>query len=155
MTEYRDSLPKTDAEIDRIRERARSGGLHAQERLINYDNSALDVKAAATRLGVTPETLEEMRCRQEVLSVEWQGDLLAATLRERLYPAWQFLEGGGILPGLAKVLQTLERSSWEKLAFLLSPSLRLNGSSPLEALKNDRLDVVISAAVADGEQGAD
>jgi hypothetical protein len=151
MTTSNVSPPKasslTEAEIDKIRERAREGGLRAQERLINYGTGALDVKAAATRRGVTPETLEDMGRRQEVLSVEWQG--------EHLYPAWQFLEGGGILPGLAKVLQTLERSSWGKLAFLLSPSLRLNGSSPLEELKNGRLDVVTSAAVADAEQGAD
>jgi hypothetical protein len=55
------------------------------------------------------------------------------------FPVWQFAPRGGILPGLREVLDILSRQiqtdDLAAVTFLLNPTMRLGGISPLEALR--------------------
>ena len=70
------------------------------------------------------------------------------------YSAWQFGESGTLL-GLESVLKALsDHDAWMQLAFFIAPNPRLDGRAPYQALAEGRLEAVLIAAQAYGEQGA-
>lgn len=86
---------------------------------------ALDVKAAADRLGVSAASVHEM-----VVA----GDLAALRLGGvwRL-PAWQF-GADGLLPGLSELLANWPDSFLSLSVWAGTPSARLQGRTPAQAL---------------------
>jgi hypothetical protein len=86
---------------------------------------ALDVKAAADRLGVSPASVHEM-----VVA----GDLAALRLGGvwRL-PAWQF-SADGLLPGVNDLLASWPGSFLRLSVWACTPSARLQGHTPAQAL---------------------
>jgi len=95
---------------------------------------ALDVKAAADRLGVSPATVHEMAVA---------GDLAALRLGGvwRL-PAWQF-RAKRLLPGLSDLLASWPGSLLSLSVWACTPSPALQGRTPAQALtENDRHDAI-------------
>lgn len=86
---------------------------------------ALDVKAAAERLGVSSATVDEMVHR---------GDLVAVRLGGAwLLPAWQF-NAGGVLHGIPHVLESWTGTTVSLSMWARTPSGELRGRTPAEAL---------------------
>jgi hypothetical protein len=68
------------------------------------------------------------------------------------FPLWQFLPQGsdGVLPGFPQVLKALQLSDFAKLSWLVRPNPYLEGSTPVEALKNGLVEQVFQEAKAAG-----
>ena len=127
---------------------ARVRGLRAKERLLAAEGGTLSAGEVARQLGISRQAVDK---RRRV------GHLIAVTLGRRGYafPAWQLEAGGGLLPGLDRVLAALrDHDPWMQLAFMLTPNARLEGETPLAALRREALPAVLDAARAFGEQGA-
>jgi excisionase family DNA binding protein len=91
---------------------------------------ALDIKAAADRIGVSPATVAEMVHNRELVAVRLGGAWR--------FPAWQF-STGGVLPGVRGVLEEWPGSTVSLSVWACSPSQELYGRTPAQALE-DRLD---------------
>ncbi len=86
--------------------------------------------------------------RQAVDARRKAGKLLALTTgnRKYLYPLWQ-VRDGQVLPGLEQVLDTLgEFGPWPQAQFMMEPNIWLNWDTPLNRLRSDDLNSVLSAA---------
>ena len=68
-------------------------------------------------------------------------------------PAARQFTSDGIVEGLAVILEAMPmRDDWMRLEWLLVPDDALEGLSPLEALKEGRIDDVIDVARAQGAE---
>jgi hypothetical protein len=96
---------------------------------------------AADRLGVEP---------RYVLELASQGSLIGVPYRSnRYYPDFQFVGSAEILPGLWPTLRALPFTNpWRRLEWLLTPLGALAGITPLEALRDGRVDDVRMIAAA-------
>ena len=77
------------------------------------------------------------------------GRLLALRVGSQwLFPRWQFAEDapGGVLPGLEEVLHHLHLSAPGAAFWLLQPSERLGGASPIQLLRQHFPEPVIQLA---------
>lgn len=93
--------------------------------------------------------------RQAVDKRRAANQLLALTQGRRgySYPSFQFYEGT-TLKGLTEVLEKLSAlDPWMQLNFFTSQNERLGGT-PIDALREGRLDAVVRLASGYGEQGA-
>ena len=94
---------------------------------------ALDVKAAAERLGVSRAAVDEMVRSGELVAVRMGGVWLL--------PAWQF-SADGVLPGVRCVLQSWPGSCISLSMWARTPSGELRDRTPAQALADrDLLDV--------------
>lgn len=128
---------------------ARTRGFKMMDQLLRAEGGCLNVDAVAKRLRMSRQGVDKRRKAGRLLAVELGR-------RGYAYPAWQLAERG-ILPGLEDILVLLSEKampSWDVLAFFLNKTDRLEGNSPLEALRKGDLDEVVRAASAYGEQGA-
>jgi hypothetical protein len=128
-------------------EMARLRGIAARERLLNAEGGSLTISQVEQLLGISRQAIHK-RCSK--------GKLIALTTSKRgyLFPRWQFAENG-ILPGLESVLAAFDESDpWMQAAFMLNPNIWLDGASPLEMLRQGKIEDVLVAARASGEQGA-
>ncbi|URD53589.1 hypothetical protein [Chroococcidiopsis sp. CCNUC1] len=128
-------------------ERARLRGIAARERLLNAEGGSLTISQVEELLSISRQAIHK-RCRK--------GKLIALTTSKRgyLFPKWQFTENG-VLSGLESVLAALDESEpWMQAAFMLNPNIWLDGASPLEMLRQGKIEDVLVAARASGEQGA-
>ena len=68
------------------------------------------------------------------------------------YPLWQFDPEGddGVIDGLPEVLNTLDVSDFIKLNWLSKPHLAFEGKTPIEMLKQGRVEAVVTEARAVG-----
>jgi hypothetical protein len=123
-------------------------GIVATRRLINENGGALTVAQVTARLGVSRQMVDKRRHAGRLLAI--------ATGRHGYrYPVWQFYDSG-VLPGLEDVLKVLApHDSWTQVAFFVSKNERLGSKTPIEALKAGKLDLVLDAAAAYGEHGAE
>jgi hypothetical protein len=128
-------------------ERARLRGIAARERLLNAEGGSLTISQVEQLLGISRQAIHK-RCSK--------GKLIALTTSKRgyLFPRWQFAEND-ILPGLESALAAFDESEpWMQAAFMLNPNIWLDGASPLEMLRQGKIEDVLVAARASGEQGA-
>ncbi len=140
----------TPEEIQEIFAAAEARGVTHTKQLLAYSSGSLETAVAAEKLGVSPTDLDKLRQQHKVLGVLLDDEVTY------VYPAWQFVAAGQLLPGLAETLQVLKESSaLQNLSFLLSTNLRLNGLRPLEALQQGFIKEVIVAASVEGEHIAD
>jgi len=123
-------------------------GIEATRRLINEHGGALTAAQAADILNISRQMVEKRRRAGKLLAI--------STGRHGYrYPAWQFHKSG-ILAGLEDVLGVLaNHDSWMQVAFFVSQNERLAGETPSEALKAGKLELVLDAAAAYGEHGAE
>lgn len=129
--------PLADARLRWIRDRAR---------LLSAEGRPLPSCEVATLLGIS---------RQAVAKARADGRLVGLPTGSRayVYPAWQFGPGGP-LGGLRDVRRALGDDPWTLTAFVVAPNSRLDGETPLAALRRGELAAVLGAARAYGEQGA-
>lgn len=128
-------------------EGARLRGIAARERLLKAEGVPLSVSQVEKMLGISRQAIHK-RCSK--------GKLIALSTSKRgyLFPKWQFTEKG-ILSGLEEVLAELDEDDpWMQASFMLNPNIWLDGASPLEMLRQGKIEQVIMAARASGEQGA-
>jgi hypothetical protein len=126
---------------------ARLRGIAARQRLVEGHGGALTADEVAKLLNITRQAVDKRRRNGQLLAVELGR-------RGYYYPAWQFGESG-TLPGLENVLKALtDDDPWMQLAFFIAPNPRLDGRAPYQALAGGRLEAVLIAAQAYGEQGA-
>lgn len=96
----------------------------------------------------------EMGCSEsEVREQINAGALIAVDYEQRLLiPAFQ-ISGGKLLPHLRATLHVMAlESPWLRLSWLIEPTERLDGASPLALLERDP-EAVLSAARGIGVQG--
>lgn len=95
--------------------------------------------------------------RQAIDKRVQEGSLLAVPgpNGSRRYPVGQFLSDGSLVKGLKEVHAALPvRAPWSAFLFLMQPHDGLNGRTPLDALREGDLDLVIAAAQRLGVQGS-
>jgi hypothetical protein len=127
-------------------------GAKLKEELLRQAGGVYSGKQIGDLLGITT--------RQGVAVARQSGRLLGVPTRSGpgkaayVYPKAQFTRSG-VVPGLQEFLNafTLE-DPWAQLAVLLSPSPRLEGWSPLQALRAGRIEDAVAVAAAYGEHGA-
>jgi hypothetical protein len=119
-------------------------GERARRSILAAQGDLLDVAEVAARLAMS---------REDVLQRQNRGRLLALPLEDGKlgFPSWQFAERG-LLPGLDTVLRNIGVDDpWMQAAYFLSGELRLDGRTPLEALRRGEVEAVRRAAAAYGE----
>ena len=127
--------------------RAKLRGIEAKRRLIELLGGTLTVKEVADLLGTTRQVVGKRRSLNRLIG-------LPQARRGYAYPEFQF-ERGETLTGLTEVLEALSsHDPWTQLIFFAGANDRLDGQTPLEALRMGQLDAVVRAANVYGEQGA-
>jgi hypothetical protein len=71
------------------------------------------------------------------------GSILGCPLDDGsiVYPAWQFLDNGAIVPGLSDLLKVLgpaTNDTWQMALWLSAPNDELDGSAPRDWLRSNR-----------------
>jgi hypothetical protein len=122
-------------------------GIEAKHRLIDEHGGALTAEQVAQNLGITRQAVEKRRRGGKLIAITTGG-------RGYRYPVWQFTESGTV-PGLEKVLGILAaHDEWMQIAFFVGQNPRLGDRTPIETLKTDEIEEVLSAAEVYGEHGA-
>lgn len=123
------------------------GGRKAALQIVNASGPYLTIDAAAERLGI-----DEARLLLEIEQGEWLA--VGAPYFDALQlPEVQF-DGGARISGLSEVLRVFNAADvTEALLFLQAPSPQHDENSPLELLRQGRLDAVLSLARSHGEHG--
>lgn len=135
-----------DADVTSI-EAARARGIEARDQLIKAEGGSWAVQRVAKYLGLTRQAVDKRRKANKLIG-------LGLGRHGYLYPSWQFSKTG-TLPGLEEALAELRRQDpWAQVIFMLSPNDRLDGTPPLRALRQGRIDDVKMAASLFGEHGA-
>jgi hypothetical protein len=126
---------------------ARIRGLEARERLLEYGGGTLSAAETARQLRISRQAVDKRRRAGRLLG-------LSVGRRGYAYPSWQF-SGTGVLAGLESVLAALkEHDPWMQMGFMLNRNDWLDGGIPLEELLRGRVEAVVDAARAYGEQSA-
>lgn len=122
-------------------------GLEAQMQLVKEAGNLMTSDDVAKLLNLTPQAVQHRRLKLKLLAIP-QGE------RAYGYPACQFTHRGPI-PGLERFLKSFEiQDPWMQLSFLLTPNTQLDGMQPLDLLRAGKVDPVIAAVEAFGNQVA-
>ncbi len=126
--------------------KARIRGVRVKRDLLEQGGGTLGAGRVSQLLGISRQAVDKRRQSQA---------LLALRAGERfVYPAWQFV-GGQALSGLKRVLRAFDiEDPWMRLGFFLDPNERLDGRSPLDALRAGDVDAVCTAASTYAVHGA-
>lgn len=126
---------------------ARAAGVEARDQLLTAQGGSWPVERAAKYLSLTRQAIDKRRKANKLIG-------LAVGRHGYLYPSWQFSRNGTVR-GLEDVLAALHRHDpWSQVIFMLSPHDRLDGVTPLEALRKGQTEEVKIAATLFGEHGA-
>ena len=119
-----------------------AGGFARKTELVEMAGGLYPLAQVASLLNVSEEIVEDRHKAGMLIAVRSGG--------KYGYPACQFTSDG-IVEGLAVILEAIPvRADWMRLEWLLVPDDALDGLSPLEALKEGRIDDVIDIARAHG-----
>jgi hypothetical protein len=125
---------------------AKVRGLLAKRQLLSAEGGCMSSQEVATALGITRQAVEKRRISGKLIGLP--------SGRVYLYPTWQFAETGQTLPGLERILKSLNvRNPWMQTSWMLNGNTRLEGR-PLDVLRQGNLDAVVDAASLYAEQGA-
>lgn len=122
------------------------------ERLANLKRrimgQSLAVKDVASLLGTTRQTPHDRVLAGTLLAFKEKGQLW--------FPQWQFnpLAPDSVVPGLSTVLGNLDLPDFVKCAWFITPSLVLDGETPIEVLKRGEIECVARLAKAVGATAA-
>jgi hypothetical protein len=121
-------------------------GLLRRHEMLKAGGGTLTTKQVANFLGLSAEAVDRRRASNQLLAVP-RGDGFS-------YPGFQFDEGK-TLPGMEDVLRALSAvDPLMQLLFFNSANERLDGRTPIEALRQGELERVVEIANIYGEQGA-
>jgi hypothetical protein len=127
---------------------ARLRGLAERDRVLQAEGGTVGAEAMARGLRVTRQAVEKRRRAGQLIG-------LATGRRAYAYPVWQVAPEGGALPGLERVLAAfVDRDPWVWASYMVRPDDRLDGRTPLAALRGGEVDAVVRAAAAYGTHGA-
>ncbi|HJX84625.1 MAG TPA: hypothetical protein VJ723_09800, partial [Candidatus Angelobacter sp.] len=126
---------------------AKLRGLFRRQQMLKTSGGALTSEKVAEVLNISRQAVDKRRASNQLLALT-QGR------RGYSYPSFQFHEGK-TLKGLEDVLKQLSAlDPWMQLNFFTSPNERLDRSTPIEALRDRKVDDVVRVASGYGEQGA-
>lgn len=126
---------------------AKLRGIEAKKRLLSAEGGILSTQEVASLLDISPQAIHKRRRAGKLIGI-------AQGLNQYYFPAWQF-EGNHTVAGLEKVLGVLsDHDPLMQVVFMLNPNDRLDGQRPLDLLRANRLDEVLTAAKTLGEHGA-
>lgn len=126
---------------------ARLRGITMRERLLQAEGGTFTAEQVAKHLRMTRQAVDKRRRAGRLVA-------FSAGRRGYLYPVWQF-GADGTLPGLEQALAQLAvRDPWMQAAFFLSSDPRLSDRSPLEMLREGKVEAVCRAARGYGEHSA-
>lgn len=126
---------------------ARIRGHQMRRELLAAEGGVISVTKVADILQISRQAVEKRRQSGSLLAVE-------AGRRGYLYPAWQF-EDDRMLTSVPRVLAALKgHSPWSMLRFFVNGNHRLEGRSPIQALRKGELEKVLRAASVFLEHGA-
>ena len=101
----------------------------------------------AALIGISRQAVDKRRSQNQLIGLT-QGK------RGYAYPAFQF-EAGKTLDGLKEILDALSaHDPWMQSIFFANGNDRLDGRTPLDALRQGLIEAVVRTAEAYGEQGA-
>jgi hypothetical protein len=127
--------------------RAKLRGIEYRRRVLEKLGGTLSAEAVANLIGLSRQAVDKRRSQNQLIGLT-QGR------RGYAYPAFQF-EDGQTLTGLKEVLDALSgHDPWMQSIFFANGNDRLDGKTPLESLRQGKLESVILAARVYGEQGA-
>jgi hypothetical protein len=124
-------------------------GLHARKKLVEAVGGFLDGAGVARLLGMTTAAVHKRYKAHQLLGIREEK-------RRIVYPAFQ-LEGERVvrdLPAVLRVLSDAGVDEWAQLRFLAGADARLDGRSPMHALRAGEGERVLAAARTVGEHGA-
>jgi hypothetical protein len=126
---------------------AKLRGLKRKQQMVEEAGGTMSSEQVSDVLGLSRQAVDKRRASNQLLALT-QGK------RGYSYPSFQF-DDGKTLKGLEQVLQELKSlDPWMQLSFFSSPNDRLNGETPIKALRSGNLNEVVRAAGGYGEQGA-
>jgi hypothetical protein len=126
---------------------SRLRGMSAREEILRAEGGTLTAQQVAAHLRLTRQAVDKRRRAGRLLA-------LAAGRRGYLYPAWQF-GPDGMVRGFEDALGDLTVADpWARAAFFLSGEPRLDGMTPLNALRSGDTTGVRRAARGHGEHSA-
>jgi len=127
--------------------RAKLRGIEHRKRILEKLGGTLSAEQVSETIGISRQAVDKRRGHNQLIGFT-QGK------RGYAYPAFQF-ENGKAIDGLKEVLDALSRHDpWMQSIFFANENDRLNGSTPVEALRQGKTGAVVRAAEAYGEQGA-
>ena len=134
---------KTYTRTERIQLEMETLARHFQHRR-QLLNTALSASQVAQLLGTSRQTPHDRVSSQTLLAIVENGKLC--------FPSWQFAPAGanGVIDGLPALLKALQMSDYSKLNWLTRPNPVLDGSTPIEALKQGQKERVLAEAAAIG-----
>ena len=111
------------------------------------EGGTLSADEVANHLNITRQAVNKRRKQGALVGLD-------AGRHGYLYPAWQFVREGTIADVEAVLDALTKHDPWMQHIFMISRNTRLNDHTPLEGLRQGRLDDVLKAARAFGEHGA-
>jgi hypothetical protein len=127
--------------------RAKLRGIEHRKRILEKLGGTLSAEQVSELIGISRQAVDRRRSQNQLIGLT-QGK------RGYAYPAFQF-EDGKTLDGLKEVLAALSgHDPWMQSIFFGNGNDRLNGRTPLDALRQGKTEAVVRAAEAYGEQGA-
>ena len=127
--------------------RAKLRGIEHRKRILEKLGGTLSAEQVSETIGISRQAVDKRRGQNQLIGFT-QGK------RGYAYPAFQF-ENGRAIDGLKEVLDALSgHDPWMQSIFFANENDRLNGSTPVEALRQGKTGAVVRAAEAYGEQGA-
>jgi len=127
--------------------RAKLRGIEHRKRILEKLGGTLSAAQVSELIGISRQAVDRRRSQNQLIGLT-QGK------RGYAYPGFQF-EDGKTLDGLEAVLDALRgHDPWMQSIFFANGNDRLNGRTPLDALRHGRTEAVVLAAEAYGEQGA-
>ena len=132
--------------------RARLHGIRRKRAMLETGGGSVGTAEAAEILGgISKQAVDKRRERGTILALPRGGGGYA-------FPLWQFDEGtrDGLVRGFARVLKSFSvENPWMRAEFMLAPSARLGGKTPLDALEDGEEEAAARAAAAYGVHGAE
>jgi hypothetical protein len=127
--------------------RAKLRGIEHRKRILEKLGGTLSAEQVSELIGISRQAVDRRRSQNQLIGLT-QGK------RGYAYPAFQF-EDGKTLDGLKEVLAALSgHDPWMQSIFFANGNDRLNGRTPLDAIRQGKTEAVVRAAEAYGEQGA-
>jgi hypothetical protein len=126
---------------------AKLRGFALRQQMVMKAEGVLSSAKVAELLKLSRQAVDKRRSANQLLALT-QGR------RGYSYPSFQF-EDGKTLNGMEEVLRSLPAlDPWMQLRFFTSPHERLGNQTPIETLRNGKVNEVVKAASGYGEQGA-
>jgi hypothetical protein len=122
-------------------------GKEISEKDLKESGGAFTLQHVETLLGISRQAIDKKVQDDALLAIPGPHG-------RRRYPAVQFTNDGTV-PGLQNVLKSLPSANgWFRLNFLVTPDAHLAGQRPIDVLKENDIEPVLTAAKAVGVQGA-